>query len=262
MERILKVKLLTENPLPNKTTFVLGATGSGKSVLTATLLSSFPRYIIFDIKNDYFHVPFVDGVRCNDYFEFTEALNNAEPRIIFDPLQKYSSHIETVLEEMVWHLIRFQEQNIGTIGTVRFVLDELNRFVDSRRIPPAGLKEAVERGRAYGIEKLFCGQWFGTVNTGFRDSFSEMYIFAHYDRAALNLFSEYGLDADEIRNLPEHVCLHYDKKSVSTIRCVAEPQTKKEKQYASAQSMDCNDRDNDSFHGSRPSGTVADNVCP
>lgn len=212
----LKVKLL-KNGFPNRTTFVLGSTGSGKTVLIATLAAEKPRFILFDTRNEYDPDFFGNFVKVADNVsKLVEFLNAGDEKIIFK-LPSANEQSDATLEAALAVIYQFQVLNAQNLPPITIVLDELNRFAETRNYP-FHLQEITQRGRDYGIEKLFGAQWFGTIPTWLRDSFSEIYVFRHNDPNGLKLLERFGFDADEIRSLPEHVCAHNGKNGVEKIR--------------------------------------------
>lgn len=217
-EKLIRVKLLTGNPLPNRTTFCLGSTGSGKSTLSAQFLLAAKRFVAFDVKGEYAHLPHI--LSLDNFTQFVEALNNGIERIVFNP-QRYSDKLEMALDAILFHLFDFQRAN-SHLGTLLFSLDELQQFAQSGEKPISGLKEIVMRGRGYGIEKLFSAQYFGTVPPFMRDSFSEAYVFRHNDPNSLVLLKQFGFNTEEVISLPPYTCVHYDKVKFTRCRCVAD----------------------------------------
>jgi len=215
-----RVKLLKQGN-PNSTWFVLGATGSGKSTLMANLLLDEQRFVIFDTRNEYdptfFHVDGkADVVVVSSRDEFRAALNNLAPRIIS------KNFSDSQLEADLNNLYEFQKINahIEELAPVRVSIDELNRFCDSSSCPEP-LREITQRGRDYKINKLFGAQWFGTIPTWMRDSFSEIYTFRHSDPRGLALLELYGFNKEQVRELPRYHCLHNGKDGIETIELVA-----------------------------------------
>lgn len=216
----LPVKLLKKGFL-NRTIFVLGSTGSGKTVLIANLLRKIKRWILFDTRNEYSPEFFGNlTYEAKNVSELVNFLNEGDEKIIFK-LSSASEESDATLEAALSIIYQFQSLNAENLPPVTIVLDELNRFADTRAFP-FHLKEITQRGRDYGIEKIFGAQWFGTIPTWLRDSFSEIYAFRHSDPNGLKLLERFGFDSDEIKNLPLHVCAHNGKSGVETIQLVAE----------------------------------------
>lgn len=215
---IRKVRLLKAG-FPNKTIFVLGSTGSGKTTLIANLILQCPRFVLFDTRNEYDPFFFTGNVTlCGSLTEFCAALNEVRERIIY----KLTDNQEAILEGALNCLYTFQEANAANddLPPLTVILDELNRFADTNSWPET-LQEIVQRGRDFKIEKIFGAQWFGTIPTWVRDSFSEIYVFRHSDPNGLKLLERFGFDADDIKNLPLHVCLHTGKNGIEKIRLIA-----------------------------------------
>lgn len=191
---------------------MLGKTGCGKSTLVANMLLKDSRFLIFDVKDEYLPEWFDGCVMVSNLHEFIGHLNNGTKRIIFraanntftDPLVNYAC----------FQLIEFMRINKGL--RVTLAMDELNRFVTPHSCP-AGLRELIQRGRSHGVEKIFGAQWFSTIPTWTRDSFSEVYAFRHTEPRGLALLESYGLNSAVVQNLPPHTALHYDKEGELTV---------------------------------------------
>lgn len=213
-----KVRLLKDGNA-NRTIFILGKTGSGKTVLAANLLLDDSRFVLFDTRNDYNSDFFGDNTTVvSNLTEFCEALNEQKPRIIFKLPSNEAQ--DDILEAALTCFYQFQQLNSENLPPVTILIDELNRFADSHSWPDS-LVEMVQRGRDFKIEKIFGAQWFGTIPTWCRDSFSEVYTFQHTDKNGLALLERFGFDPDEVKNLPLHVCLHTGKNGIEKIRLTA-----------------------------------------
>lgn len=220
-ERVQSVKLLSNTPQPNRTVFVLGSTGCGKTTVAANLLLQESRFVIFDTRGEFSAAGIHNAVVCCTVSTFVQALNDGTERVIFNAA-KYARELSVALNAVLVHLFDFQEAN-KHLGSVTFALDELNKFVHVNTRPPEALKDAIERGRGFGVEKLFCAQWFNTIPTWARDSFSELYVFQHTEKQGLAMLESYGFNAEEIRTLPQHVALYRSRSGViEQIRFVPE----------------------------------------
>jgi hypothetical protein len=179
----------------------------------ANLLLEEERFIIFDTRNEYDPHFFEGEISVvNDMQNFLTALNDAKQKIIFkfDDDEQFSAALRQLYE--------FQKQNadIPELPPVRISIDELNRFADTHNAPES-LREIIQRGRDYKINKLLGAQWFGTIPTWIRDSFSEIYTFRHSDPRGLALLELYGFEKEEVRELPQYQCLHNSKTGIEKI---------------------------------------------
>lgn len=212
-----KVRLL-KSGFPNKTIFVLGGTGSGKTTLIANLITETTRFVLFDTREEYNPEFFGNSVKVvSNVNEFCEALNNADFKIVFK--LPSSTEQDYAIESALACLYTFQEANKENpeIPPVTIIIDELNRFAETNDWPPT-FQEIVQRGRDFKIEKIFGAQWFGTIPTWCRDSFSEIYAFRHSDKNGLTLLERFGFDPDDIKALPAYTCLHTGKDGIEKIR--------------------------------------------
>lgn len=215
---IFNVRLLKAG-FPNKTKFVLGSTGSGKTTLIANLIDDCPRFVLFDTRNEYDPLFFSGNIKVvASLNDFCSALNDDERKIVYK-LPASGDSQETILEGALSCIYTFQEANSAndSLPPITIILDELNRFADTNNWPET-LQEIVQRGRDFKIEKIFGAQWFGTIPTWCRDSFSEIYVFRHSDPNGLKLLERFGFDPDDVKSLPLHVCLHTGKNGIEKIR--------------------------------------------
>lgn len=216
METITRKVILLKNGPANKTTFVLGATGSGKTTLIANLLLEQERFVIFDAKNDYQPEFFgADCVAVQDCKTFAFQLNEGKKRIIFR-LHSLDEESDETLDSALQFLCLFQRNNLHVVECA-ISIDELNRFAETNNWPKY-LKELIERGRDYKVVKVFGAQWFNRIPPQMRDSFSEIYTFRHSEKVALSRLEDYGFDASEVKTLPVHHCLHAGKNGIERIK--------------------------------------------
>lgn len=214
-ERVLKLKLLSGNTPENTTVFVLGATGCGKTTLIANLLRTDERFVVFDIRSE-FEAEFFHGCcYVSTIQELADCMNNGIDKIIFR-----GDGSEETLDSFLSYILAFQLSN-KHLGSVTIVIDELNKYVERSKCPQS-IKEVVQRGRIYGIKKLFGAQWFATIPTWTRDSFSEIYAFRHTDKNGLNLLETYGIDSVEVSQLMPRQCLHLFGGTLERISLVAD----------------------------------------
>lgn len=214
-----KVRLLPNTGNPNRTIFVLGATGSGKTTLIANLLLEYERFVIFDTKNDYTPEFFPNSVIVDSYRVFIDCLNSGKPRIIYDVSQiQDMEEQEEQLNEICIACYNFQLTNKQNkeLPPLCFALDELNQFITGQTTCD-GLQLIINKGRGVNIQKIFGAQWFGTIPTWIRNSFTEVYAFAHFDGAGLSRLAEYGFNSEEITSLQDYTCIHNKKNNFRQI---------------------------------------------
>lgn len=215
-----KVFLLKNGPA-NNTIFVLGGTGKGKTSLIATLLLEVDSFVIFDAKNDYY--PEYFGVEetqvVNNLHELAEALNGGFSKIIFR-ITSIDESSDELLDNALEYICQFQTAQLKAFPnapSITISLDELNRFAETHS-KTKWMGEIIERGRDYKIHKLFGAQWFNTIPTWMRASFSEIYTFDYKESVGLKRLADYGFDEEEVKNLPKHHCLHLGENGVEMIR--------------------------------------------
>ncbi len=222
----MAVRLLPSAGTVNSTIFVLGATRRGKTQLIANLVAECPRFVVFDMKNEY--APEFFGNNCkvaSNTSEFVHFLNENESQIIFNLSGYPPDDADLVLSNALLTLYQFQLVNIDSgLPPVTVALDELNRFVETRTAP-LGIKELIQRGSGVRIEKIFGAQWFGTVPSWVRDSFTEIYVFKHNDPAGLQRLSQAGFNPDEVKNLPKYHVLHENGGNIEMIALQATEQS-------------------------------------
>lgn len=216
-----KVKLLPNSGETNSTVFVLGATGSGKTTLIANLVRSRPRFVVIDSKKDYDPTFFGNLTKSSGTLnEFVEQLNNGADQIVFR-LHEHDDKEEILSVLLEKCIFEFQLANFKTLPPLTIALDELDSYVTSRGAP-AGIKKVIEQGRSVRIQKVFGAQWFGDVPTWARDTFSEIYTFAHYDKNGLQRLEQFGFDADQVKSLPPYVVSYVGKGENKTFRLLAD----------------------------------------
>lgn len=221
---IRQVKLLNPDGKANSTKFMLGATGSGKTNLIANELLDSPRWILFDTKNDFATADSFFGgevTRCGSVAELATAMNDDKRKIIFE-LYKHVAEMDDLFDETIMFIWDFQLANKDSgLPEVDIAVDELNRFVESKKSICPGMIEIVQRGRDLGVKKIFGAQWFNTIPPYIRDSFSEMWIFNHTDKNGLATLENFGFASDEVKNLPRYVALHRDANGIKKITLAA-----------------------------------------
>jgi hypothetical protein len=217
----MQVRLLKKGH-PNVTIFILGGTGSGKTTLVANLVQHRERWILFDTREEY-DPYFFKGQNITIVYDIDGlcyALNEQRNKIMV----KLPMNVEQdeYLSAALGCIYQFQTANAKNdkLPPVLIVIDELNRFADTNNWPPA-LREMIQRGRDFKIDRLFGAQWFNTIPTWCRDSFSEIYAFRHTDKNGLSMLERFGFEPDDVKNLPAYTCLHTGKNGIVQIRLVA-----------------------------------------
>lgn len=220
-DETISVELFNDRSEPNSTVFVLGATGCGKTTLMANLLKQRQRFVIVDTREEYPPQFFGNHVKvCKTIHEFVDALNAPTERIIVRPPGTVDD--EWFMDLLCYQLIEFQKLNPNCITT--FSTDEFNRFVTPLKCPN-GLRELVQRGRGHHVEKIFGAQWFNTIPTWARDSFSEIYVFRHSEPRGLAMLAAYGFNPDAVNRLPPHTVLHMNAGQVKEYKLTASKNT-------------------------------------
>lgn len=218
-----RVKLLPNTGEKNSTVFALGATGSGKTTLIANLLLERERFLVFDTKSDYDVSFFPGGVICNDYSVMVDCFNSGKKRIIMDLSNiRTTDEQEEKLSECLLFAYNFQLANKDNkqLAPLTIALDELNKFITGQNTCE-GLELIIQQGRGIKIQKIFGAQWFGDIPTWVRDSFTEIYAFAHFDPAGLNRLETYGFQVEEIAMLEDYHCIHGMKNKFKHVALVA-----------------------------------------
>lgn len=222
----ISVELLPGQPCPNSTIFVLGGTGSGKTTLMANLIRERPRFILVDTKNDF--PPEFFGSACvvvKDLNDLIANLNVGKTKIIYKLEVADEKQRDEIMSQICMTAWQMQERNPG-LPPLTVACDEFNAFVGPSSCP-YGLQEIIQRGRSVKIEKIFGAQWFNHCPAFARDSFSEIYVYAHYEEIGLNKLAGFGFDPNEVKQLPQFTCLH--KKGASKIETVEIKATKPKK---------------------------------
>lgn len=209
--KVETVKLLPSAGPPDSTIIVLGKTGCGKSTLIANLLLDRDRFLIFDTRDEYDPEYFNDGTRqdttiVGDMASLVGALNDNKKRIVLRLDE--SAFTEKFVNNACWLLVQFKRDNPHIPLTV--AMDELNKFVNVNQAP-SGLKEIIQRGRAFNIQKIFGAQWFNSVPTWLRDSVSEIYVYRHVDPRGLAMLSGFGFQPVDVQSLKPFTVLHLTK---------------------------------------------------
>ncbi len=209
----IEIDLFPGNELKNDTTFVLGATGCGKTSLIANLLRQRERWTLIDTREEYPPSFFNDVTLVEDtrspgteprgiYNRYLEALNREKKRLIVRvPI---NSDDEEFIDRILYRLVTFQRANKHIAHT--FCMDELSKFCTLHYCPKY-LKEIIERGRGLNIQKIFGAQWFSSIPTWMRDTVSKFYVFRHQEPRGVAALANYGFDTETVQMMPEHYCI-------------------------------------------------------
>lgn len=198
-QRTINVRFPTANVAPNKTTFVVGQTGTGKTTLLANLLQDESRSVVFDTEGNFLES---GGEVARNQNEFAKLLNLGTRRIVY---ASGAESAESDFESMSNILFQFQGAN-PQLGECALCVDETARIAGANSYPDA-LAHIVQRGRAFHIVKYFGCQWFTRIPAFMRDSFSDMYVFRQIDKVALKALETFGFDAETIQSLPDLNCV-------------------------------------------------------
>jgi len=205
-ERELLVELI-KGSQPNDTVFILGATGSGKTTLIANLARERKRFIIIDTKEDFPQSFFPEAKLVSSTSALRDSLNSGDEKIIVQ-LWLFPDEIDFAFQQVCDMVYQFHLLNPGTETT--FILDETNAFVYVNHCPTA-FADIIMRGRSVGIRKIFGAQWFGTIPTWTRDTFTEIYTFRHTDETGVSRLEQFGFDPEEVKDLEQYHCLYAGK---------------------------------------------------
>ena len=220
-ERVLTVKLIKTSP-PNETIFALGTQGSGKTTLIANLVLDKKRYVIFDTKQDFPPEEFQEAIVIKTRSEFQAAINTQKEKLIVQLW--HDEDPEKFLNDCCADLMRLHTLNQKNGLETWVLIDELNKFVFVGHCGE-GLSDISLRGRSIGIKKIYGAQWFATIPAWMRDGFSEIYCFAHTDENGLDKLAVFGFDVDEVKNLPQHVCMYRGKGKMERVSLVPDKAT-------------------------------------
>lgn len=214
------VRLLPNTGEGNSTVFILGPTGSGKTTLLANLLRQRERFIVIDSKKDYSAQYFgQDVIEVSDVNHLLGALNGGVERIIFALYEVQSEYKAETLSMAMLVCFEFQLQN-PQLPPLTIALDELDAYVTSKGAPP-GIKKIIEMGRSVRIHKIFGGQWFADIPSWARDTFSEIYAFAHHDINGLARLNQFGFDPEIVRDLAPFTCCYVGQGKTRLLRLIA-----------------------------------------
>lgn len=214
--RELSVELVKQGQ-PNDTVFVLGATGCGKTTLIANLAKERTSFVIVDTKNDFPSSFFPSATIVKSEDEFRSALNSGKHKIIVQLWEQ--PDMEHFFDKVCASLYQFHVLNQENKLSVTFVVDECNNFVYVNHCPKS-FQDITQRGRSVGIRKIYGAQWFGTIPTWMRDTFTEIYTFNHTDETGVERLTQFGFDPDEVKDLPQYVCLYRGKNGLERISLV------------------------------------------
>lgn len=202
----IPVKLFPGEAKPNSTVFVLGATGSGKTVLMANELLRRPRFLVLDTRDEYPQSFFPGSVVVGSLRELVTELNKGSAWIIYRvPLVHDDEDGQSISQPLL--IARdFQLANQHK-PPLTVSLDEFNKY-SSPSYMPIGIKEVVERGRGLKIQKIFGAQWFNAIPASVRDTFTEIYVYRHTEKRGLLKLEELGFNIADVANLPPYEVLH------------------------------------------------------
>lgn len=105
-------------------------------------------------------------------------------------------------EEWEWFCTMAFEVSSITPGIKLIVVEELQDLIDGHKMPPS-MKTLLSRGRRRRLDSILSASAPNGLHNNSRDQVSELYLFRSIDENALNYPTSMGIDAQEIRDLPD-----------------------------------------------------------
>lgn len=154
-----------------------------------------------------------------------KLLLNYENRIIVDPLKEYHGLITHSVQDLLDHYkekgrfdIIFRPLNdndseyvfsLYPLGNITFVIEEIDFYMTANNIA-SDLSYIIKYGRHYNINILGIARRTQEVNRLLTSQANRIWVSRMQEVADVTYFQKLGFDADEIRNLNDHVFIHKD----------------------------------------------------
>jgi hypothetical protein len=227
METVNKpIQFLTPSDHQNNTVFVLGQTGTGKTVLISNMVNDETdrRVFVVDTQEQF---SLLVATHCVNLKEVVTALDQAKRKIVFHCDSEDEDSINAVQKILFVH----QDRNGDKLPAIVFATDELGAFCTDR-YAPKGIIEITNRGRLRKIDRIYGTQWFRKIPAFVRDAVSEIYAFNQQDKNAVEFLESFGLNTEAeipLNELPVMQCYHVVKGTTTKINLVPESKVEVER---------------------------------
>lgn len=177
----------------NQRVFICGKTGSGKTYWAKKILSTFPRYILYDPYFEYGELGFI----CHNTKSLLHALDK-QARIVYQPIN------DSIIEFTKVCYIVFACENLV------FAVDEVPNYATTHQIP-AIFSKIIRIGRKKGIGCFMIAQRTAHVHKDCISQAEHIVCFRqHLTQDVDYLKSFIGDWALRLRDIPDWHYLHFD----------------------------------------------------
>jgi hypothetical protein len=164
---------------------VLGKTGTGKSVLTKSLIENCRRVLILDPMGEYGGTVFFEFNSLANFFE-------SEPKVFRCVLRPSE-------EEDAEFLFRIAR----TIGNLTLVVDEAEIYINPQSMPDS-FRWLIQFGRHRGVSLVCVGRRAPELNIYLRAQQTSIISFAQTEPRDIDHLEAYGFNRDSVENLEGH----------------------------------------------------------
>jgi DNA helicase HerA-like ATPase len=189
---------------------ILGTTGCGKTILSRTIQSAWPKQVIIDPMSE-----FSDGEIFSDFSAFSKRMvelkkeNAKKFRLIFRFNPETTAADEAVFNGILRVCYYF--------GKIQIIIEEVQLLTTTSYIPDF-LKNCLFRGRHEGISMIFVTQRPGQLNKNILSQCQHVFAGQLHDRNDLNYISNFlGEAADKLSNLTPGKFIYFTPGKPTTI---------------------------------------------